>query len=168
MEWKRIDVTECVGTSKLLLATDCGQIYLVCRLTYKIIDKIDKIQTVLAMCYVYNQFVVMSHEGSFLSCWDFSESKFNQTSWLHMAHCKAMTKITLSPHVQNNEVMFVGTRGVGFVQVNEFGKLVQSQDYIESFFASKHLTHVGFINEQTYFMCTKTSKQVFMFQRPEL
>ena len=85
-----------------------------------------------------------------------------------MAHCKAMTKITLSPHTEKNEVMFVGTRGVGFVHVNEFGYLVQSPDYVETFFASKHLTHVGFINEYTYFMCTKTSKQVFMFQRPEL
>jgi len=30
-------------------------------MSYKIIDKIDKIQTVLAMCYVGKEFVVMSH-----------------------------------------------------------------------------------------------------------
>lgn len=114
------------------------------------------------MCYVSQYYVVMSHEGGFLSCWDVT-TKLKNTAFIKSLAAGEVTSIEQSPNVQEREVIIASTKGCIFVRVTNDGEIIE--ELFEIYFALKQLSYIGFINFQNYFATTKSSKQVLHFQR---
>lgn len=163
VEWKRVTVATIVYEDYVLLATECGKLNLLSRAAHGVIDSVNENYKITAMCHVCEHFVIMSHEGGYLSCWDVKEGKLVRTAMIKNLAAGEITRITNSPNKEEREVMLASNRGCIFARVSDKGYIVE--ELFEIYFQQKQLNFVGWINFKNYFATTRSSKQVLWFQR---
>jgi hypothetical protein len=95
------------------------------------------------MCHICEDFVLMSHVGGYLSCWDVGEGKLEQKAMIKNLAAGEVSHITRSPNVDEREVMLASNKGCIFVRVSDKGYIVE--ELFEIYFNGKPLYHVGWI-----------------------
>jgi hypothetical protein len=142
MEWKRVTVSCAVYDEYLIMATECGTLNLLRRYESHVIDTVQESQPITAMCHVSEYFILMAHEGGYLSCWDLQENKFKMKHMIKNLAAGEISRITRSPNSQEREAVIASNRGCIFVRVSDQGYIVE--ELFEIYFNNKPLNYVGF------------------------
>jgi hypothetical protein len=115
------------------------------------------------MCHISENFVIMSHVGGFLSCWDVKDQKLQTTAMIKNLAAGEVSRIIKSPNHEEREVILTSNRGCIFARINDKGYIVE--ELFEIYHMGKSLHHVGWINFKNYFAVTNKDRKIVWFER---